>query len=128
MEEMKTMCLMPHSVSGLRQRCRGPMIDAVIDVVHGKFVSDSGKMDNDITLPQQRPPIEWLRQIGQPCGHNVRTVRRGLGTRGGDHLVALCGEIRYEMAPNKAVGAGHQHTDAVIHLSQDLRATADDPL
>ena len=121
MDEMKTRCLIPHRECGLRQRCSGLVIDPVIDVVNRKFVSDSGKMDDDITLLQQRLPVERLGQIGQRNGQDVGTVRTGYRPRRGDHLVALCGEIRYEMAPNKAIGACHQHTGAIIHLSQDLQ-------
>ena len=52
---------------------------------------------------------------------DIGVVRTGYRPRRGDHLVALRGEIRYEMAPNKAIGACHQHTGAIIHLSQDLQ-------
>ena len=53
---------MPDSAAGcgLRQRGRGLVIDPVIEVVNRKFVSDSGKMDDDVTLLQQRLPVERL--------------------------------------------------------------------
>ena len=51
---------MPDSAAGcgLRQRCRGLVIDPVIEVVNGKFMSDSGKMDDDVALLQQWLPVE----------------------------------------------------------------------
>ena len=37
--------------------------------------------------------------------------------RCGDHLVASRSEIRYEMASDEAIGAGHEHSGSIIHAS-----------
>ena len=98
--------------------CRGgSVIDLIIQVVAGKSVSNSSKMNDDIALLQQRLPIERHRQIRKRDRHYVRGFESGRRPRRRDHLVALRSEIGYEVAPNEAVRTGYEHSGLITHLS-----------
>src|ERR1700723_2482597 len=101
---------------GLSERCGRPVIDLIVQVVAGKSVSNSSKMDDDIALLQQWSPIERQGQIGKRDSHNARGFESGRRPRCCDHLVALRREIRYEVAPNEAVGTGYEHSGLIVHL------------
>ena len=101
---------------GLRERRGSPVIDLVVQVVAGKSVSDSSKMNDDIALLQQGLPIERHGQIRKRDSRDVRSFESGPRPRGRDHLVALRNQIGYEVAPNEAVGTGYEHPGLIIHL------------
>ena len=101
---------------GPSQRRGRSVIDLIVQIVAGKSVSNSSKMNDDITLPQQRLPIERLGQIRKRDSRDVRSFESGPRPRCRDHLVALRNQIRYEVAPNEAVGTGYEHPGLIIHL------------
>ena len=106
---------------GFSECCGRPVIDLIVQVVAGKSMSNSGKMNDDIALLQQGLPIERHRQIRKRDSNDVRGFNNRRCPRSRDDLVALRGEIRYEVAPDEAVGTRYQHSGLIIHLFEYRR-------
>ena len=85
------------------------MIDAIIKIVAGVFVSNAGKMNDGVALVQQGLPVEQPREIRKRNGGYVRIVEGGRHSRCSDHAVALSNKIRNQMTSDKPVGAGDEH-------------------
>ncbi len=68
---------MPDLESGASKSRGRLMIDAVIQIVIGKLVSDPGKMNDDITEFEQRLPVDRPGQIRERNSNRVLSLECG---------------------------------------------------
>lgn len=94
------------------------MIDAIIEVVHREFVGNACEVNHNVTLFEQRRPVERLRKIRKLDADNVGIFEQRGRPRCRDYRIASSCEERYEVASNKTISTCDKNP--IAHLNPKL--------